>query len=509
MRILAAAIVAGLLATQARAADIRLKHRTIRAPAGLERIARPLPASRPGHYIVQFASYPGPDVRQELARRQIRVLQYVPDSALLVAGSGMDLDGLDVTWAGPLEADDKLSPLAAEAGSAYLVFLHPDVDAAAFRQAAVTLGFELLENPSLLPGNLLVSGAYSRLRNLAALDEVSYIMPASPELAAGTGEIGCAGPIAEAGPIGEYVEVSRGWAKDPSGTAPLQYVIGLLTNKLDESTVRLEIERALREWTRYARVTLAVGQREDAVRTIAVKFARASHGDAYPFDGPGGVLAHTFYPSPPNTEPVAGDMHLDADENWHAGANMDLFSVVLHEAGHALGLGHSDRPGAVMYPYYHMVVGLTDDDIAGIRDLYGSNVPSAVPVPPPVAPPVAPPVPPPVAPPVPPPVTPPVTPPPQPPSKRDTTAPGLTILSPGSSIISTSAASIVISGTAKDDTAVTAVKWITSTGGSGIASGTASWSVTVPLLVGTSTVTLRAYDAAGNSSWRAITVVRR
>jgi hypothetical protein len=28
-------------------------------------------------------------------------------------------------------------------------------------------------------------------------------------------------------------------------------------------------------------------------------------------------------------------------------------------------------------------------------------------------------------------------------------------------------------------------------------------------LVGTNTVTVRAYDAAGNSSWRAITVVRR
>jgi hypothetical protein len=27
-------------------------------------------------------------------------------------------------------------------------------------------------------------------------------------------------------------------------------------------------------------------------------------------------------------------------------------------------------------------------------------------------------------------------------------------------------------------------------------------------LVGTNTVTIRAYDAAGNSSWRAITVVR-
>ena len=33
--------------------------------------------------------------------------------------------------------------------------------------------------------------------------------------------------------------------------------------------------------------------------------------------------------------------------------------------------------------------------------------------------------------------------------------------------------------------------------------------LTVPLLVGTTTVTVRAYDAAGNSSWRAFTVVRQ
>ena len=31
-------------------------------------------------------------------------------------------------------------------------------------------------------------------------------------------------------------------------------------------------------------------------------------------------------------------------------------------------------PDAVMYPYYKLSTGLTDDDIAGIRALYGSNV---------------------------------------------------------------------------------------------------------------------------------------
>ena len=83
------------------------------------------------------------------------------------------------------------------------------------------------------------------------------------------------------------------------------------------------------------------------------------------------------------------------------------------------------------------------------------------------------------------------------------------IRSPGSTIVAVSGASIAISGTAADNVAVTLVKWTNSTGGAGTASGTVSWSASVPLLVGTNMVTIRAYDAAGNSSWRAVTVVRR
>ena len=337
---------------------------------------------RATHFLLQFPTEPGPEMRQELERRGMRVLQYVPDSTLMVASPvAPDLDGLEVLSAVELEPSDKISPLLADqVAGALLVVFHPDVEMAKARDTVRARGFDVLENAALLAGHLVVSGPHSALGALAESDDVAYIMPASAELAAGIPLAGCAGAATEAGPIGEYVLVSRGWPHDAGGNVALRYFIRSLTDKMDADTARSEIERALREWTRYANFTFSQGQ-QGAERTVDILFARGSHGDGYPFDGAGAALAHTFYPAPPNPEPIAGDMHLDADEPWHSGANVDLYSVALHEAGHALGLGHSDRPGAVMYPYYKLSTGLTDDDIAGIRALYGSNVP------PPAAPP--------------------------------------------------------------------------------------------------------------------------
>ena len=70
---------------------------------------------------------------------------------------------------------------------------------------------------------------------------------------------------------------------------------------------------------------------------------------------------------------MAGDMHFNADQNWGIGMGTDMFSVALHEAGHALGLGHSDLPGAVMYPYYRVNTALTPEDIAAVQGLYAAQ----------------------------------------------------------------------------------------------------------------------------------------
>ena len=119
---------------------------------------------------------------------------------------------------------------------------------------------------------------------------------------------------------------------------------------------------------------------------------------AVTFDGgccpPGGtILAHNYQPGteaifgPGGT--IAGDSHYDSDELWvddplnlMSAPYFDLQTVMLHEFGHALGLGHSAVVGSVMAAFYggtHRT--LHADDIAGIQFIYGEQQVDAVPEP--------------------------------------------------------------------------------------------------------------------------------
>lgn len=82
------------------------------------------------------------------------------------------------------------------------------------------------------------------------------------------------------------------------------------------------------------------------------------------------VFATTAYPF---SSPNGGDITLNTNRIFTEGGYPDLYSVLLHELGHALGLAHSDVLGAVMYPRLSGVLtDLQPDDLAGIQTIYAA-----------------------------------------------------------------------------------------------------------------------------------------
>jgi hypothetical protein len=93
----------------------------------------------------------------------------------------------------------------------------------------------------------------------------------------------------------------------------------------------------------------------------------------------------------------------------------------------------------------------------------------------------------------------------------DTTRPTVTITSPTSSATYTTSSRFVVplSGRASDSGGVTRVTWANDRGGSGVASGTTTWSAgSITLQPGLNVLTVTARDAAGNTATATLTVNR-
>ncbi|GAB1608100.1 hypothetical protein Ahia01_001094200 [Argonauta hians] len=122
------------------------------------------------------------------------------------------------------------------------------------------------------------------------------------------------------------------------------------------------IKRGLEKWSKVSGLKFTPGGDNSDLK---IEFAKRYHGDDFPFDGPGDILAHAFYPED-------GRVHFDDDEDWHKNSP-DLETVAAHEFGHSLGLKHSKDRTALMSPYYNggHVRDLQRDDIERIQKLYG------------------------------------------------------------------------------------------------------------------------------------------
>ncbi|XP_021941826.1 matrix metalloproteinase-14 isoform X4 [Zootermopsis nevadensis] len=150
----------------------------------------------------------------------------------------------------------------------------------------------------------------------------------------------------------------------------LSYKIAKYPKNLDHGKVDVELAKAFQVWADQTDLTF-VRKTKGQVH-IEIRFEKGEHGDGDPFDGPGGTLAHAYFPV------YGGDAHFDDAENWSIGSyrGTNLFQVAAHEFGHSLGLSHSDVKTALMAPFYRGYephFQLDVDDIQGIQALYGKK----------------------------------------------------------------------------------------------------------------------------------------
>ncbi|MFH4982558.1 hypothetical protein AB6A40_009267 [Gnathostoma spinigerum] len=130
------------------------------------------------------------------------------------------------------------------------------------------------------------------------------------------------------------------------------------------------LQNAFKLWGQVTNLQFTESSRPES--DITVLFVASYHGDRYPFDGPGGNIAHTFYPTHLTR---SGQIHVDETEPWGPGGR-NLYWVLAHEVGHVLGLPHS-RPPSLMAPgyrgYTEKLPELSSRDIFSIRTLYGER----------------------------------------------------------------------------------------------------------------------------------------
>ena len=152
----------------------------------------------------------------------------------------------------------------------------------------------------------------------------------------------------------------------------------------DRQVWQTEVARAFQTWAVETNISIGLrNDRSDSFGTVGLPVRDPRFGDfrvgAFPQSGT--VLANAV-PFSSQSGTWAGDLLLNSDvdfvwNEWGSGtpqsaSEVDLFSVLLHEAGNSLGIADNANPSSIMFQSYNGPKGsLTSVDREAIRSLYG------------------------------------------------------------------------------------------------------------------------------------------
>jgi hypothetical protein len=138
-----------------------------------------------------------------------------------------------------------------------------------------------------------------------------------------------------------------------------------------------EILRAFQTWAANANISISVVADDgEPLGAPGPLQGDPNFGDIRIAAVPGASSLATGIPFSPGAGTWSGDVIFNSNTAFGVGntpSAYDLFSVSVHEAGHALGIDDNLDPNSAMFSYYSYRTGLSSGDIQSLQSLYGAR----------------------------------------------------------------------------------------------------------------------------------------